>query len=70
MSTTITTSQRQSILNALDSFFERELQQVEKDVAWLNDNVTDSDKLDKRLSYQTWRSERLSLLRAMLPLLS
>ena len=56
---------RQAAINLYSSFFQAELEQVAKDKEWINDNVTDPDKREKRLSYQNWREERLNLLLAL-----
>ena len=63
MSTSI--DPRQAAINLYTSFFQAELEQVAKDKEWINDNVTDSDKREKRLNYQNWREERLNLLLAL-----
>lgn len=56
---------RQAAINLYVSFFQTELEQVAKDKAWIVDNITDTDKREKRLSYQNWREERLNLLLAL-----
>lgn len=59
------TDPRQAAINLYVSFFQTELEQVAKDKAWIVDNITDTDKREKRLSYQNWREERLNLLLAL-----
>jgi hypothetical protein len=65
MSTTSTIDARQATINLIQSFLQSELEQVTKDKGWIQDNVTDTDKREKRLSYQSWREERLTLLLAL-----
>ena len=63
MSTSI--DPRQATINLLTTFLNAELEQVAKDKSWIADNITDPDKREKRLSYQQWREERLTLLLAL-----
>ena len=65
MSTTSTIDARQATINLIQVFLQSELEQVTKDKGWIQDNVTDTDKREKRLSYQSWREERLMLLLAL-----
>ena len=65
MSTTSTIDARQATINLIQSFLQSELEQVTQDKGWIQDNVTDTDKREKRLSYQSWREERLTLLLAL-----
>lgn len=57
---------RTATLRLLTSFLNAELEQVAKDRNWISDNVTDSDKREKRLSYQSWREQQLLTLIALL----
>ena len=59
------TTPEQAIVKLYVAFFQKELEQVAKDKAWIADNITDPDKREKRLSYQEWREQQLSLLLAL-----
>ena len=59
------TTPEQAIINLYVAFFQKELEQVAKDKAWIADNITDPDKREKRLSYQEWREQQLNLLLAL-----
>lgn len=57
------------ILNDLEAFLERELEKVQSDVLYIQENIADEEKKSARLSYQRWREGRLTNLLAMLTLL-
>lgn len=57
------------ILNDLEAFLERELEKVQSDRTYIQENIADEEKKSARLSYQNWREGRLTNLLAMLTLL-
>lgn len=64
-----TTDPRAAAHELMLDYFNRELEQVSKDEAWIADNVTDPDKREKRLSYQSWKRQQIMTMIAFLGLL-
>jgi oligoendopeptidase F len=56
---------RKAAVQTMLSFLERELEQVQKDSDWIRDNIMDSERREKRLSYQGWRNDQLIILYAL-----
>jgi hypothetical protein len=64
-----TTDSRAAAHSLMLDYFNRELEQVSKDEAWIQDNVSDPDKREKRLSYQSWKRQQILTMIAFLGLL-
>ena len=56
---------RKAAVQTMLSFLERELEQVQKDSDWIRDNIVDTERREKRLSYQQWRNDQLIILYAL-----
>lgn len=62
----VSSESRAAALELMHEYFAREMSQIDKDVAWITDNVSDPDKREKRLSYQEWKRQQVRSMIAFL----
>lgn len=62
----VSSESQAAALELMHEYFAREMSQIDKDVAWIQDNVSDPDKREKRLSYQEWKRQQVRSMIAFL----